>query len=47
MKTPSIRLVHDNPKRDLYEKGNTDNFNFISINVGEISKINVYHDGKS
>ena len=46
-KTPSIKLIHKDPKRDLYEKGNIDNFTVISFNVGEISKINISHDGKS
>ena len=46
MKTPPLKLVHKDPKRDLYEKGNIDNFTVMSFNIREITKINIYHDGK-
>lgn len=45
-KTPCLKLIHKDPKRDLYEKGNIDNFTLKSFNVGEISKINISHNGK-
>ena len=42
-KTPLKNKIGDG---NLFEKGKTDNFTLRGANVGEISKINLSHDGK-
>jgi hypothetical protein len=44
--TPKLKLAKKEGSGDSFEKGKKDLFKFRSTNVGEISKINISHDGK-
>jgi hypothetical protein len=44
--TPRVELKGTKSGGDPFEKGKTDKFQIRSANVGEISKINISHDGK-
>ncbi len=44
--TPKIHLNKSFTNKDKFELGNTDVFKFKADNVGEITKVNISHDGK-
>ena len=41
--TEKINLVKEN--KDPFEKGQTDSFKVKGLNVGQVKKINISHDG--
>jgi hypothetical protein len=44
--TQKLKLAQKEGDGNPFEKGKTDLFKLHSTNVGEISKINISHDGK-
>jgi hypothetical protein len=44
--TDKLHLTKQTGGDKLFEKGQTDVFNIKALNVGEIKKINISHDGK-
>jgi hypothetical protein len=44
--TERIHLIRQTDGEKLFERGQTDVFKIKALNVGEIKKINISHDGK-
>jgi hypothetical protein len=43
--SPKMKLKNSTTNKDAFEKGNTDVFKLVTPNLGNITKLNISHDG--